>query len=308
MLLLAVTSHTVTAQQEDSVFEAEVAREYAEYYAYIDSLEQHLNYRTGEIAIGEDLALINLPEGYRYLDPESTSHIVTDTWGNPPRETLGMIVPDGINPYSITGWGIVISYEGEGHVDDEDASAVDFDELLAGMKEEVEAENDIRLEEGYDTYQLKGWAEDPYYDAGTHKMYWALDIHFGMEEDDYPGTLNYNIRVLGREGVLVLNAVSGMEQLREVKQRMDAIIPAVAFMPGNRYDDYNPSSDKLAAYGIGALVAGKLASKSGLMALLTGFLAKSWKFALVGLAALAGLIKKFFFGEGKEQRSLESRA
>ncbi len=308
LLLLAVAYHTTTAQQEDSVLEAELAREYAAYYVYIDSLEQHLDYRTGEIVIGENLAKINLPDGFRYLDPENTAHIVTDTWGNPPSETLGMIVPEGVNPYSISGWGVVISYEDEGHIDDEDASSIDYSSLLTDMQADVASENEIRMAQGYDTYQLKGWAEDPHYDATTHKMYWALDLHFGMEEEDYPGTLNYNIRVLGREGVLVLNAVSGMDQLADVRQDMDALIPAVAFTNGNRYTDYTPGSDKLAAYGIGALVAGKIASKAGLFSLIGAFLVKFWKFILLGLAAAGGLLKKLFFGQGKEQRTLESQA
>ncbi len=294
MLLLAVVYHTATAQREDSVIEAEIAREYAAYYAYIDSMEQHLDYRTGEIVIGKELAKINLPDGYRYLDPESTQHIVTDTWGNPPSETLGMIIPGGINPYGISGWGVVLSYEEEGHVEDDDAASIDYDELLREMQEEVALENEVRLEQGYDTYQLRGWAEDPHYDAGSHKLFWALNLHFGMEEEDYPGTLNYNVRVLGREGVLVLNAVSGMEHLPEVREHMESLIPSVAFTQGNRYEEYNPSSDKLAAYGVGALVAGNLAAKTGLLAMFTAFLGKSWKFILLGVAGLAALIKKHF--------------
>jgi hypothetical protein len=37
---------------------------------------------------------------------------------------------------------------------------------------------------------------------------------FGSEGDH---TLNYNIRILGRRGVLVLNAVSGMKQLDAIR-------------------------------------------------------------------------------------------
>jgi uncharacterized membrane-anchored protein len=36
-------------------------------------------------------------------------------------------------------------------------------------------------------------------------------------EGDSQNGLNYNIRVLGREGVLVLNAVAGIDQLAKVK-------------------------------------------------------------------------------------------
>jgi uncharacterized membrane-anchored protein len=272
--------------------EAELAEEYAIYYAYIDSLEQHLNYETGEVVIGNNLAKLNLTKGYRYLDPENTEHIVTDTWGNPPINSLGMIIPEGVNPYGINGWGIIISYEEEGHIDDEDAVNLDFDELLVNMINEVEAENAIRVEKGYDTYALKGWADDPYYDPEDHKIVWALNLHFGMEEDDYPGTLNYNMRVLGREGVLILNAVSGMEQMNQVKGHMAAVLPSVSFLKGNRYEDYNPSTDNLAGYGIGALVAGKVAAKTGILTAMTTFIMKGWKFLLIVLAAIVAMIRK----------------
>jgi uncharacterized membrane-anchored protein len=303
LLLLVATYHTVAAQSEDSLIEAEMAQEYALYYSYIDSLEQHLDYETGEIVIGANLAKIDLPDGYRYLNPENTDHIVTETWGNPPTESLGMIVPVGINPYSISGWGVIISYEQDGHIEDEEAANLNFEELLATMKEDVERENQERIQKGYDTYSLKGWAEDPFYDNQEHKIFWALDLHFGMEEEDYPGTLNYNIRVLGREGVLVMNAVSGMEQLDDVREHMKTLLPAIAFVPGNRYEDYDSSTDQLAGYGVGALVAGKIVSKTGILTAVTTFVVKGWKFLLVIFAALVAMLRKLIISQRRTRRS-----
>jgi uncharacterized membrane-anchored protein len=36
-------------------------------------------------------------------------------------------------------------------------------------------------------------------------MYWAKEINFGGDSEN---TLNYNIRVLGRKGVLLLNFIA----------------------------------------------------------------------------------------------------
>ena len=51
----------------------------------------------------------------------------------------------------------------------------------------------------------------------------------------------------------------------------------VEFDDGNRYSDFNPDIDTVAAYGIGGLIAGKLAAKAGIFALL----AKGGKFIVL---------------------------
>ena len=65
------------------------------------------------------------------------------------------------------------------------------------------AANEEREKQGFERVTLIGWAEPPSYDAAAHKLYWAKELAFADNPDH---TLNYNIRVLGRRGVLVLNA------------------------------------------------------------------------------------------------------
>ncbi|MEJ2004683.1 MAG: DUF2167 domain-containing protein [Cyclobacteriaceae bacterium] len=281
----------LTMAQEDSL----LIQEYEIYYAYVDSLEQQLNYDTGKIQLN-DLAVLDLSDGYRYLNPTEADRILVESWNNPPSNTLGMIVPAGVNPYSFEGWGVVITYEEDGHIEDDDAGDIDFNSLLISMKEEIANANEIRLREGYEPYNLAGWAEQPYYDADSHKLYWALDLEFGQPGDAVK-TLNYNVRVLGREGVIVLNAVAGMEQLGEVRTHMNEVLASTAFTEGNRYSDFDPSTDKAAAYGIGALVAGKIAAKSGFLKIAMGVLAKGWKFIRLLFAGIAAYVRKIWLGK-----------
>ena len=288
----------LTYAQEDSIL---LLQEYEAYYQYVDSLEQQLVYDSGSIVLGESLATIQLPEGYRYLNPSEADKILVDNWGNPPSETLGMIVPSNINPYSFEGWGVVITYEEDGHVDDEDAADIDFSELIVQMKEDVEIENEERIKLGYEPYSLNGWAEEPHYDATSHKLYWALDLQFG-ETEETAATLNYNVRILGREGMLVLNAVSGMDQLADVREHMSDIQNFTSFNEGNRYSDFDPSVDRVAAYGIGALVAGKLAAKTGIIKVILAFLAKGWKLILIVIAGAGAFIRRAMTGGGREKR------
>lgn len=112
---------------------------------------------------------------------------------------------------------------------------------------------------------------------------------FGDEAAD---TLNYDVRVLGKEGVLSMNAVASVEQLRTIRQEMQAVLPQVAFTPGNRYEDFDPGSGRYAAYGIAGLVAGKAAAKVGLFKGLIALLLAGKKLVVAGVVALgAGLSK-----------------
>lgn len=73
--------------------------------------------------------------------------------------------------------------------------------------------------------------------------------------------LNYNIRMLGRRGVLVINVVAGMPQLADVEKATPALLAMVDFQPSHRYADFNADTDKTATYGLAALVAGGVAAK-----------------------------------------------
>jgi uncharacterized membrane-anchored protein len=122
-----------------------------------------------------------------------------------------------------------------------------------------------RAEGGYPEMHILGWAAQPYYDKGNKVLHWAKKIQFANEEDL---VLNYDVRILGRKGVLSLNAVGVVGQLNDINSHIPEIVKMAAFTEGNQYKDFNPSVDKVAAYTIGGLIAGKLIAKTGLLVLL----------------------------------------
>src|SRR6201999_2028482 len=107
-------------------------------------------------------------------------------------------------------WAVIVSYEEDGYVKDEEAGKINYDELLKQMQKGIHDANKERERDGYPAMELVGWAAAPRYDRNTHKLYWAKNLKFTGEDEN---TLNYNIRMLGRRGVLVLNAVASMHQL-----------------------------------------------------------------------------------------------
>jgi uncharacterized membrane-anchored protein len=275
----------------------------AEAPAPASAFEASLKYQTGTITLPGGKATLKLPANFRYLPPAETERVLVEGWGNPPgHETLGMIVPAAVAPVSEQGWGVIVSYEGDGHVPDSDADTIKYDDLLKDMQEEQEAANGERKKQGYAAMTLVGWAEKPRYDKTSHKMYWAKQLH---TEGDQGNGLNYNIRVLGREGVLVLNAVSSMEQIDSIRTEMKTVTAFTDFTPGNLYTDYNSATDKTAEYGLAALVAGGVASKLGLFAKLFALLLAFKKLVLVGLGAAGMAIFNFFRGRSAAKVNLD---
>lgn len=273
--------------------------------AAAQKLVASLKPQQGVVDLKGGLARVNLPPAFRYLSPHDAAVVLHDLWGNPKaNDTLGMLVPANFDPLDEKAWVIVLTYQEDGHVKDDDAAHIDYTKLLKEMKEGTLEASKEREKEGYGPIELVGWAAPPRYDAAAHKLYWAKEIKFGGASAN---TLNYNIRMLGRKGVLVLNAVAEIGQLKEVEAATPAILSMVDFQPGQRYADFNDSTDKVAEYGIAALVAGGIAAKTGLLkGLWLGILAFK-KFILLGLFALAGVFKKFFSrGGAKDAGQLRS--
>ncbi|UXZ21299.1 DUF2167 domain-containing protein [Pseudomonas sp. YeP6b] len=266
--------------------EASAPAETAEHF--LASLKQ----KTGTVTLPSGIATLKFNNEFYYLDPADTERLLTDGWGNPPGfKTLGMIVPKAVSPLSERGWGVIVSYKADGHVSDEDAAKIDYAELLQQMQEEDEEDNKQRQKQGYAGLHLLGWAEPPRYDDTTHKMYWAREL---KADDAQQTTLNYSIRVLGREGVLELNAVAAMADLATIQQEMPKVLAFTNFTDGNLYTDFNPKTDKLATYGLAALVAGGIAAKAGLFAKIGIFLLAAKKFLVIGVVALLAVIRKLF--------------
>jgi uncharacterized membrane-anchored protein len=263
--------------------------------------EATLHYQTGTVELPGGIATLRLPAGYRFLDGENAERVIVEGWGNPPGSSkpLGMIVPSGTSPVDSAGWGVVVTYRDDGFVKDDDAGDINYDELLKQMQDDTREHNAERARQGYPTLELLGWAARPHYDAATHKLFWARELaETGTSAGEH--ALNYDVRVLGRRGVLSLNAVAGMSQLPAIERDMQGVLGFVDFNQGHRYADFS-HGDRVAAYGIGALVAGTVAAKAGFFKVLILGLLAAKKAIVAGVIALGAAAKRLFGGGSSKE-------
>jgi len=116
-----------------------------------------------------------------------------------------------------------------------------------------------------------GWAKPPYYDQGTNNLTWAIRGS-GSETGGAEETINYSVRVLGRKGTMNIDLVLSSSQLERVRPYFDLLMKDFSFSRGNKYAEFC-SGDKIAAYGLTALVAGG----AGAALVKSGLLQKLWK-------------------------------
>ena len=255
--------------------------------------------RTGpaEIAL-RDQATLKLAEGQLFI-PQPAADRLMIAWGNgADADMIGLIVPP---TESEATWTVVVSYEKSGYIRDDDARDWKVDELFDSLKEGTKEQNKERARRGIPELELTGWIERPHYDAAVHHLVWSVGARAkgaGANPNE-PQTVNYNTYALGREGYISLNLLTDTKDVENDKPAVRALLGDLQFNQGKRYADFNSSTDKVAAYGLAALVAGAAAKKLGLLAILAGVFAKFAKVIVVAVAAALYAVKKFFTGKGK---------
>lgn len=268
----------------------ELPPEQVEELKKLQALDASLQKQTGKIALGGDIATLKLPDSYVYLNGADAEKVLV-AWGNPPgSQSLGMLYPKEVGLWGPQAWAVIVSFSEDGFVKDDEADKINYDDMMVDMKKGNAESNEERVKAGYSRLDLVGWAERPSYDRSSHKLYWAKEL---ASEGATEHTLNYAIRALGRKGVLEMNAVAGMSQLAQIKDEMKSVLGFVDFNQGHQYADFNPGLDKVAVFGIGALIAGKVALKVGLFKGLLVFLLAAKKLLIAGGIALAAGIRAF---------------
>lgn len=235
-------------------------------------------------------ATLHLPADRVFIPQPQAGKLLT-AMGNPGQhsELAGLIFPQGDGE-----WFATLRYIASGHVKDGDAKEWKADELLASYKEGTEAGNEERRKMGVAPIEITGWAEPPAYEATQHRLVWAMSSREKGAAADAALGVNYNTYALGREGYLSLNFITELKDLPAQKPDAKALLGALEFDAGKRYEDFNEATDHVAEYGLAALVVGVGAKKLGLLAVIFAFVAKFAKIIFIAVVGVGAAFTKFF--------------
>jgi uncharacterized membrane-anchored protein len=242
--------------------------------------------------IGDDLAQIDLTSSHRFLDAEGTRLFLELTQNPVSGNEIATVMPQDVEE----GWFLVFEYDDSGYVPDDEKDSLDANEMIASIRQGTEAANAERSRRGWSTMQIIGWHEEPFYDSSTNNLTWSI-----IGESNGQRNVNRLIKVLGRGGVMTVVLVSSPKGLEAAAAAADSLLSDYRYVRGQTYAEYVPGTDKLAQYGLTALVVG-----GGAAALLkSGLLARFWKPLVVALAALGAGVKRIFFSGRSSKHDMD---
>jgi len=231
-------------------------------------------------------AHLAVPEGSVFLDAASTRKWLELNENLANGHEMGAIWRMG--PTLGEGWWAYFEFSKDGYVKDDDKE-IDADGLMKDMKEGNAASNEERKKRGWAELRLVGWHKPPFYDPATHNLTWST-----LLESEGSQTINWSTRLLGRGGVMSVNLVLGPERVEAALPEFTQLLGGFEYKSGHKYAEFT-AGDKVAEYGLAALVAGG----AGALALKTGLLAKLWKLLIIPIAAVGAWLKKLFSGSKK---------
>lgn len=233
-------------------------------------------------------AYFDVPEGFGFLDEGETRKFQEYIQNIPtPGETLFL--------HEESEWFAIFRFEDTGYVEDDEE--IDAAALLKSMRENQREANKELESRGWSTMTIDGWAHEPHYEPETQQLEWALAL---TTQPSGGRVVNYNTRVLGRRGVMEVILVTDPDALASDLVAFRGAMDSFSFEAEESYAAFQPG-DKVAQYGLAALVVGGAAA----VATKSGFLKSFGKAIAIGvfalLAGLWGRIKRLFRRKEDEQ-------
>ena len=235
------------------------------------------------------IAEIDVPEGYLFTGKTGAQKFLELTQNIPSGNELGLLVPQGEEKED--QWFVIFEFSEAGYIKDDEKDDLDADAILESIQEGTEAQNEARREKGWHTLHVIGWDKAPFYDSRTNNLTWSI-----RARSDDGDSINYSTRLLGRRGTMNVDLVVDPNQAAHAVPRLEVLLANFSYVQGNRYADF-VSGDKVASYGLTALVAGGV----GAALVKTGLLQKFWKLIVIALVALGAALKKLFWNLWRER-------
>ncbi|MES2695301.1 MAG: DUF2167 domain-containing protein [Verrucomicrobiota bacterium] len=234
------------------------------------------------------IAELKVPQGYSFVGADSLDRFYQVTQNMKSGKEVGVLLAPG--------YTLFFDYDDVGYVKDEEKDKLEAGKLMKAMTEGEEESNAARKERGWDQMKITGWATQPYYDTKTNNLKWAINLT--SSQDNFKDVfINESIRLLGRGGVMNVTLATDTTAFKTAEADADKLLAGnFSYLSGQKYAEFK-SGDKIAAYGLSALVlggAGVMAAKLGFFAKIGVLFGKFWKAIVFGLIAVGAVLKKFF--------------
>jgi len=238
-------------------------------------------------------AAIRFPADFRFLESKDTTRFLRLTGNNPDGDETGLLQSKKDE------WWVIFQFEEIGYVKDDEKNDLNADKLLDSYRKGAESMNERRKDEGVPPINIVGWHVAPNYNDQTKNLEWSVEAESHGEK-----FVNYNVRLLGRKGVTKITLIEDREKIDATLPKFREILKSHGYTSGESYAEYR-QGDKIAKYGLGALVLGgtvAAAAKFGLLGPVILFFKKGWKLVVLGVAAVGTWLKKLFSGKKRDQQ------
>lgn len=231
----------------------------------------------GQGAIAKE-ASIQVPKGYAFLGATDTRRFL-ELNGNLPQDDTYTIAPKDLR------WFGVFGFVNSGYVPDDEK--LDPDALLDTLKRNnVEQQAEMKRR-GLSPLTLIGWFVEPHYDLVTKRLEWGTHLRTESGEE----AINYTIKLLGRRGVMNAILVSDPHSFENDTREFKTVLQGYTFIQGERYSEFR-SGDKIAEYGLSALIVGGAAAAAAKTGAFKGLAKLIGVGAIAAVAAIGGFFRK----------------
>lgn len=249
-----------------------------------------LKWKTGPGFINHDeaKAKIYFNDKYMILKGEDARQLLY--WNN------GVEIPTEVYAFNRqAGYYFDFKYNDSGYVKIDDWKNVDPAKFLKSMKENAKKNNPKRQAKGMGTVSNIEWNEEPTLDRKNNQVYYSMIVTWS----DGERSIDSKILSLGRRGYTKITLVSSPKNYSHLL--LKDMSRNYKYNKEEKYTDWK-SGDKVAAIGIGSLLAASLglkALKPGILAVILGLLKKFWFIIFLPFIALGSFFKNLFSKKDK---------
>jgi len=190
-----------------------------------------------------DVAEIFVPSGYAFGGAIGVRDFLESNQNPVTGRELGILLPEGGN------WFTVFEFDPIGYVRDDEKNRLNSKRLLKSIREDNEEANQERIDNGWPTMEIIDWEIGPSYDESSRNLVWAIRAKSSSES-----IINYNVRLLGRRGVMQAVLVADPGRMRQVVDTLNLVLAGFHFTTGDKYTDF-VEGDRVATFGLTSLIS-----------------------------------------------------